>query len=194
MRHDRDPNPRIGAATFVTITIGLSTTFSVVTSKGEAGDYQSSNWAWGFGTMIGNYIAGGISGGHLNPAVSVMLCLTRGVSKVRICYYLIAQLLAGFFAGLTAHGIYMGATLHFSHGKLDATQGGTGPTAAWAEPKDWVQGQVKFFNEFVAAVFLGVAILALSDERNTLPGTGECKSLWRILPIILTRFRQVYAH
>src|SRR3954465_7672197 len=90
----------------VAVLIGVSANLGVQTSANTAGDFQSTNWAWGFGVMIGVYIAGGISGGHLNPAISITLWLYRGFPFRKVLIYIPAQLLGAFLAGLIAYGIY----------------------------------------------------------------------------------------
>ncbi|XP_064977129.1 aquaporin PIP2-5-like isoform X1 [Musa acuminata AAA Group] len=51
--------------------------------------------AWAFGGMIFIlvYCTAGISGGHINPAVTLGLCLARKVSLVRALLYMVAQCL-----------------------------------------------------------------------------------------------------
>jgi glycerol uptake facilitator-like aquaporin len=46
-------------------------------SKGTHGSFFSINWGFGIGVMMGAYISGGVSGGHLNPAVTLALAVTR---------------------------------------------------------------------------------------------------------------------
>lgn len=155
------------------MTIGLCGSLSVTTSSQEAGTYQSSNWAWGFGTMMGVYIAGGISGAHLNPVVSLMLCIFRGFPFPHVVKYTIAQLLGAITAGGTAYGIYADSIRHFNDGKLLASPGtGTGGGVIYTQPKAWLSPPAAFFNEFVASTILGCGILALGDDTNAPPGAG----------------------
>lgn len=155
------------------MTIGLCGNLSVTTSNNAAGSYQSTNWAWGLGTMMGVYVAGGISGAHLNPAVSLMLCISRGFPIRRVCYYTLAQLLAAFTAGGVAFGIYKDSILHFNNGQLlPDPDNGTGGGVLYTQPKAWLSPAAAFFNEFVAATLLGIGILALGDDTNTPPGAG----------------------
>lgn len=62
---------------FVLIMFGDGVVAQVVLSDNTKGDYQSISWGWGIGVMLGVY-ASGISGGHINPAVTFANCIFRG--------------------------------------------------------------------------------------------------------------------
>lgn len=62
--------------TFILIMFGDGVVAQVVLSKGKNGDYQSITWGWALGVMLGVY-TGGISGAHLNPAVTFANCVFR---------------------------------------------------------------------------------------------------------------------
>lgn len=163
------------------VLIGVCANLAVLTSADEAGDYQTSTWAWGFGTMVGIYIAGGISGGHLNPAISLMLCLYRGFPARKAAIYIVAQMLGAYFAGLIAYGIYRDAIVSFNTNQAVASsrspdavslfEGGTG-IAFFTQPAEFNHAGSSFANEFVATAILACAILALGDDSNAPPGAG----------------------
>ncbi|KAJ9631745.1 hypothetical protein H2203_000145 [Taxawa tesnikishii (nom. ined.)] len=110
----------------------------------QAGTYQSMYWSWGFAAMLGIYISGGSSGGHLNPALSLMLCFYRGFPLRRVPSYVFFQILGAFCGALLAFAVYRDDILH-----LDA-----------------------FFTEFLATAVLSGSILALGDDSNSPPGAG----------------------
>jgi aquaglyceroporin related protein len=56
--------------------------------------------------MVGIYITGGISGAHLNPAISIMLYIYRGFPLRKVPMYLAAQIIGTFLAGLIAFGLF----------------------------------------------------------------------------------------
>lgn len=60
-------------ATFLGTCANLQTT----TSINKDGDYQQKAWAWGLGTMLGIYIAGGTSPPPLPPSPSSLLPSTN---------------------------------------------------------------------------------------------------------------------
>jgi aquaglyceroporin related protein len=167
----------------VTLLIGICTNIAVQTSVDTAGNYQSTNWAWGLGVMVGIYIAGGISGGHLNPAISLTLSLYRGFPIHKALVYILAQLIGAFLAGLIAYGVYRDAIVAFdTHGGQAAADGGSvqpqglfaggSGKAFFTQPADFAGVGTGFANEFVATAILACAVLALGDDSNAPPGAG----------------------
>lgn len=75
--------------TFIMILFGDGSVAQVLLSGGltgwGVGNYQSINWCWGIGVMLGVYTAGD-SGAFLNPAVMFAFCLFRGL-PVCICLH-----------------------------------------------------------------------------------------------------------
>src|SRR3954447_6324560 len=45
-----------------------------------AGDWLLITWGWAMAVMLGVYVAGGVSGAHLNPAVTLAMAVRRGFS------------------------------------------------------------------------------------------------------------------
>lgn len=62
--------------TFILVMFGDGAIAQVVLSNGTKGSWQSINWGFGIGLMLGVYVAG-ISGAHLNPAVTFANCIYR---------------------------------------------------------------------------------------------------------------------
>ncbi|MDE9545712.1 MIP/aquaporin family protein, partial [Xenorhabdus bovienii] len=51
---------------------------------------------WGFGVALAVYLTAGISGAHLNPAVTIALCLFANFDRKKVLPYILAQMLGGF--------------------------------------------------------------------------------------------------
>jgi glycerol uptake facilitator-like aquaporin len=79
-----------------------------VLSKGSHGTVFSINWGFGIGVMMGVYISGGISGGHLNPAVTLALAITKKFPWRKVPAYFIGQYLGAFFASVVVYFVYWG--------------------------------------------------------------------------------------
>lgn len=157
-------------AVLVQLTLGFCSDLAVVTSNGRAGNEATTDWAWGLSTMVGIYIAGGISGAHLNPAISIMLYIYRGFPLHKVPSYVFAQILGAFVAGLISYGLYRSDIIEYGGAHLAA--GGT-MNAFITNPRySWIDASTAFFTEFTGTAFLAIAVLALGDDTNAPPGAG----------------------
>ncbi|MCQ7618874.1 aquaporin, partial [Salmonella enterica] len=82
-------------ATFLFLYITVLTVMGVSNSTSKCATVGIQGIAWSFGGMIFAlvYCTAGISGGHINPAVTFGLFLARKVSLVRAILYIVAQCL-----------------------------------------------------------------------------------------------------
>ena len=67
--------------------IGDGAIAQVVTSNSTAGGFLTVNIGYGLGLVIALYVSIGVSGGHLNPAVTLAMALRGKLSwlKVYLC-------------------------------------------------------------------------------------------------------------
>jgi glycerol uptake facilitator protein len=67
-------------------------------SKSENAGWHTIVVAWGLAVMIAVYAVGRISGAHLNPAITIALCVSGDFPSGQVLGYVVAQL-AGAFTG-----------------------------------------------------------------------------------------------
>src|SRR6266567_4190078 len=67
---------------------------------------------WGLAVMLGIYVAGAISGAHINPAVTLGLAATGRHPWGKVLPYWLAQVLGAFVAGGILYFVYQGALVH----------------------------------------------------------------------------------
>ncbi|RAL64855.1 hypothetical protein DID88_001451 [Monilinia fructigena] len=168
----REPLAELLAVT-CQLTLGFCSDLVVVTSAANAspaGNEVTTDWAWGLASMIGIYIAGGISGAHLNPAISIMLWIFRGFPIRKVPGYVFAQILGAFIAALISFGVYQ--TNIVEYGGADLATGNTMGAFITYPRYAWINPSTSFFTEFVGTAILAVAVLALGDDMNAPPGAG----------------------
>ncbi|KAI0007779.1 aquaporin-like protein [Xylariaceae sp. FL0662B] len=156
-------------ATGVAVFLGLAATLSVNLSANQPvkyGTYETSCWAWGFAWMFGIYLGGGVSGAHMNPAISISLSLFRGFPWRRCLIYVVVQFIASIAAGALAYGIYRDTIRH-----VDPTMTETAKTF-FSSPQEWVSPGTAFFDQLVGSAIMAIVVFALGDDQNNPPGAG----------------------
>jgi glycerol uptake facilitator protein len=72
----------------------------------QYGDYFSINFGWGVGVMLAVYVAGGVTGAHINPAVTIAMACRRALPWNRVVPFIAAQMLGAFVASAIVYGVY----------------------------------------------------------------------------------------
>jgi MIP family channel proteins len=153
--------------TTVLLVFGLGVVAQTVLSRQAAGSMLSINICWGIAVMMGCYVAAGVTGAHLNPAVTIALAVHRRFPWVKVGPYVGAQ----FAAALVASGLVFVAY----HDSLAAFDGGVrhvtgelGTAGIFATyPQPFTTTAVGFLNEALGTAMLMGVILAITDTRNS---------------------------
>ncbi|MBI2824682.1 MAG: MIP family channel protein [Planctomycetia bacterium] len=152
--------------TFVLVAFGVAVVAQVVLSKQSAGEYLSINLGWGLAVTMGVFVAGGISGAHLNPAVTLAAAVCRDFPWRKVLPYWAAQMAGAFVASAVVFAVYHEALVHFAGDARDQATAGI-----WATyPQDYlstVPGGL--IDQVVGTALLVGCIFAISDKRNLSP-------------------------
>lgn len=176
MSRDDDPLIRECLAeflgTFVLMTLGLGVVAQVVLGKGELGGYLSINLVWGLAVVMGCYVAAGVSGAHLNPAVTLALAVHRGFPWAKVVPYMAAQVAAAFAAAAVVYATYHEALAAFDGGvrQVSGPRGTAGIFATYPQP--WLGLWGGLVDQVVGTALLVGVIFAISDRRNAPPPAG----------------------
>ncbi|NP_001290534.1 probable aquaporin PIP1-2 [Elaeis guineensis] len=110
-------------ATFLFLYISILTVVGVAKAPSKCSTVGIQGIAWAFGGMIFAlvYCTAGISGGHINPAVTFGLLLARKLSLIRAVFYMVMQCL-GAICGV---GVVKG----FQTGLYESNGGGANVVA-----------------------------------------------------------------
>ncbi|XP_032568828.1 aquaporin-10-like isoform X2 [Chiroxiphia lanceolata] len=153
-------------STFVLITITLSAAAQKVTSEETKGDILTSFLGGALAVMVGIYIAGGISGAHMNPAFSLAMCLTEQFPWWKFPIFMLVETLASFLSAGVVYILYYDAIWHYSNGTL--TVSGPRETASIfaTYPADYVSVANGFLDQVIGTGVLLVGVMGVMDNRN----------------------------
>src|SRR4051812_7782729 len=158
--------------TFVLILFGTGVVAMVVLfptkNAGETihGGFTNITIGWGLAVTMGIYIAGRISGAHLNPAVTIALAIYRDFPWRKVLPYIAVQTLGAFLAAALVYWNYMPAFQAFDP-SLEKTAGVF--TTFPAFPLVPFAG---LLDQTIGTALLLMMILAITDERNQPPGAN----------------------
>src|SRR5580765_8981803 len=102
--------------TFVLIVFGIGVVAQTVLSKGTAGTTLSINISWGLAVAMGCYVCAGVTGAHLNPAVTLALAVHRRFPWHKVAPYAAAQMAGAFAASAVVFITYREALNAFDGG------------------------------------------------------------------------------
>jgi len=109
---------------------------------------------------LGVYLSAGVSGGHINPAVTLALAVFGTFPARKLIPYIAAQVAGAFVAAAVIYALYSSL---FEAKTLDTL--GVFATAPHPEISLWQA----FWAELVGTALLLALILALVDDRNGAP-------------------------
>ena len=183
--------------TFLLIFFGCGAVHAAVLTGAQQGLWQVAI-VWGVAIMLAIYSVGGISGAHINPAMTLAFALWRGFPKSRVLPYIAGQLAGAMLAASVLFvifgpqldakerekGIVRGqpesVVTAMCYGEYFPNPGGI----ASANKQDWQPRYVEwrtqrsaslaFIAELIGTLILGFVVFALTDERNRgQPAVGQ---------------------
>jgi glycerol uptake facilitator len=127
------------------------------------GGYTNITLGWGLGVTMGCYVAGRISGAHLNPAVTIAFAAFRDFPWSKVAPYIAAQTAGAFCAAALVFWNYLPA-FHAADPKLEHTAGIFTTFPAFPQ-----QPMAGLLDQLIGTALLLFLVLAITDERNQPP-------------------------
>ncbi|MEU6643797.1 MIP/aquaporin family protein [Saccharomonospora sp. NPDC046836] len=169
--------------TAVLIILGCGSVAVAVAALPESGRqavaFGPSNWliicfGWGLAVVFGVYVAGGVSGAHINPAVTLAFAVRRKFPWPKVLPYWGAQLLGAFAGAAVVYAVYSSAINAFLAAQTPPT---TKPDSL-ATFSIFATFPAQYFgnsiwgplvDQIVGTAILVALIAALIDTRNVSP-------------------------
>jgi len=128
-------------------------------------DFLSVNFGYAFAIAFGVYICGGVSGGHINPAVTLAMAIFGRLPWRKVPIYWLAQFFGGFIGSVILY-----VTYYDSFVMLGGTAGNGGFPWGAGIFATYPGGQMNIFPSFldqlVGTAILLLCVFALTDPRN----------------------------
>lgn len=158
--------------TFVLILFGTGVVAMVVLfptgNPGETihGGYTNITLGWGLAVTMGIYVAGRVSGAHLNPAITLAFAAFRKFPWTKVVPYSLAQTTGAFFAAALVYWNYAPA-FHHTDPQLANTAGVFTTFPAFPSLP-----QAGFLDQLIGTGLLVLLVFAITDEFNAPPGAN----------------------
>jgi glycerol uptake facilitator protein len=127
---------------------------------------------WGVGVSMAIYLSAGISGAHLNPAVSIALSLFTDFEKRKLPFYIICQVAGAFCGALLVYTLYSNLFFDFEQSRhmVRGTEASLELASVFSTyPHSALStGQAFLVEVIITAILMGV-IMSLTDDNNGLP-------------------------
>ena len=166
--------------TFIIIAFGDGVVAMVVAGLNQSGrgkapflaqaDWLLIAWGWGFAVAFAVWVAGGVSGAHLNPAVTLALALRRKFEWRKLPSYWAAQVFGAFVGAALVYFNYHDAINSFNNA-MHVVRGSSQSVATYSIfatfPAPYFHTVIgPFFDQVIGTAFLVGFIFAITDEFN----------------------------
>ncbi|XP_006181763.1 aquaporin-9 isoform X1 [Camelus dromedarius] len=152
--------------TFIMIVLGCGSVAQAVLSRGHFGGIVTIIIGFPMAVAMAIYVTGGVSGGHVNPAVSFAMCLFGRMKWVKFPFYVGAQLLGAFAGSAVLFGIYYDAFMSFAGGKLLIVGENATAHIFATYPAPYLSLANAFAEQVASTMFLIIVVFAIFDSRN----------------------------
>jgi glycerol uptake facilitator protein len=139
-----------------------------------SGDWLLITWGWAMAVVFGVYVAGGISGAHINPAVTLALAFRRQFPWGKVLPYIAAQVVGAFVGAALVYLVYHNAISSFE-ATNGITRGAPDSNTTFSIfatfPAPYYNGGMigPLIDQIVGTMFLVIFVFALTDTLNQAP-------------------------
>ena len=162
--------------TGIIVHLGCGTVCSALYKSAHTGLFQIAA-VWGLAVTLAIYCTGGISGAHLNPAMTLSFCLLRGFPARKLPWYILAQLCGAMTAAGANYLLYAADIAKFE--SLNNIVRGTAESYTSASAFGEYFGvdvgwKLAFAAEGLGTAILAFLICAVTNEENSKNIPSQC--------------------
>ncbi|MFZ3571849.1 MIP/aquaporin family protein [Streptomyces sp. BH097] len=159
----------IGTAILILFGAGVCAAVTLKHSKARASGWVVIAFGWGFGVLAGAYTAAPLSGGHLNPAVTIGIAVDTGKWD-KVWVYLLGQMVGAMIGAVLAYLVYLAQfNANVGSGEGSAEDGPTPTLGIFSTIPEIRNLVANLLTEIIATVGLVLPILAFGLTK----GLGE---------------------
>jgi glycerol uptake facilitator protein len=136
-----------------------------------AGDWLLIAWGWALAVAFAVWVAGGVSGAHINPAVTLAFAVRRKFSWRKVVPYWVAQVAGAFVGAALVFLVYHNAIDAFDLAAKTPRSSGSALTtySIFATfPANYFHGAIAgpLVDQIAGTAFLVMFVVAVIDARN----------------------------
>jgi len=153
-------------STYIMLTVGIGIVIQLtVVHPNLAGGFGIGWLTWGLAVMCGIYVAGGISGAHMNPAVTLSLAVHGRFPFRKVPGYIAAQVAGAFVTAAVLYVVYLAEFHAFDPARTVSGVNATSP-AFYTNPTKGRTVMQDFLGEAFATMLLLIVIFATGVADN----------------------------
>jgi len=138
---------------FILCTIGNGSVAELVVAG--SGTWLGINLCYGIAVALAVYVCGKVSGGHVNPAVTIVEAVEGRLGIKEAAFYILGQMIGGFASGGAVYVLYA---------DMEKTEKTSGIFATY--PRSDISMAQAFANEVIGTLFLLLFVRSVTDKNN----------------------------
>uniref|UniRef100_A0A7E4VK95 Aquaporin-9 n=1 Tax=Panagrellus redivivus TaxID=6233 RepID=A0A7E4VK95_PANRE len=157
-------------ATALLLFFGIGVVCQFVLSHEKLNTWINVNVGWGFALGLCVLLTSKTSGGHMNPAVSLLMVTLKRLSWTDFFLYCIVQTLGAFVGSALAYVVYLDKIAEYSHG-LKLVSGANATAGLFTSfPGAHLSNCGAFIDQVAGTAVLTTCVAGIIDKRNGVPG------------------------
>jgi glycerol uptake facilitator protein len=154
----------IGTAILILFGAGVCAAVTLRFSKARASGWVVIAFGWGFGVLAGAYTAAPLSGGQLNPAVTIGIAVDTGKWD-KVWVYLLGEMVGAMLGAVLAYLVYL-AQFQANVRQKGSTEEPTPTLGIFSTIPEIRNPVANLITEIIATASLVLPVLAFGDTKG----------------------------